>query len=168
MLSAVAAVPERGVLEAIRAIFLHHEHRVTLDEAARMLGWTRARLNEAIENEEMHVVEMCGGKKMIEIRELAHYAVYEWPFHVIEKALGREASLIIPPALRTRKITLRLPQCYIQLLEILASENQQSVTKYLELTCDELLFNEKERLTALLPYGVEAYFWPLEVPNDLS
>ena len=156
-----------AIVESIRAIFLHHEQRVTLDEAARMLGWTRARLNEAIEAEEFSVVETCGGKRMIEIRELAHYAVYEWPFHVIEKALGREASLIIPPALRTRKITLRLPQCYIQLLEILASENQQSVTKYLELTCDELLFNE-ERLTALLPYGVEAYFWPLEVPKDLS
>ena len=159
---------EPEVVKAIRAIFLHHEQRVTLDEAARMLGWTRARLNEAIEAEEFSVVETCGGKRMIEIRELAHYAVYEWPFHVIEKALGREASLIIPPALRTRKITLRLPQCYIQLLEILASENQQSVTKYLELTCDELLFLEKERLTALLPYGVEAYFWPLEVPKDLS
>ena len=159
---------EPDVAKTIRAIFLHHEQRVTLDEAARMLGWTRARLNEAIEAEEFSVIETCGGKRMIEIRELAHYAVYEWPFHVIEKALGREASLIIPPALRTRKITLRLPQCYIQLLEILASENQQSVTKYLELTCDELLFNEKERLTALLPYGVEAYFWPLEVPKDLS
>lgn len=84
------------------------------------------------------------------------------------EALGREASIIIPPALRTRKITLRRPQCYIQLLEILVPENQQSVTKYLELTCDELLFLEKERLTALLPYGVEAYFWPLEVPKDLS
>ena len=103
-----------------------------------MLGWTRARLNEAIEAEEFSVVETCGGKRMIEIRELAHYAVDKWPFHVIEKALGREATLIMPTALRTRKITLRLPQCYIQLLEILASENQQSVTKYLELTCDEL------------------------------
>ena len=148
---------EPDVATSIRAIFLHHEQRVTLDEAARMLGWTRARLNEAIEAEEFSVVETCGGKRMIEIRELAHYAVYEWPFHVIEKALGREASLIIPPALRTRKITLRLPQCYIQLLEILASENQQSVTKYLELTCDELLFNEKERLTALLPCDGRAF-----------
>lgn len=157
-----------ATVESIRAIFLHREHRVTLDEAARMLGWTRARLNEAIDADEISVVEMCGGKRMIEIRELAHYAVYEWPLHVVEKALGREASLIIPPALRTRKITLRLPQCYIQLLEILASEDQRSVTKYLELKCDELLFLEKERLTALLPYGVEAYFWPLEVPKDLS
>ncbi len=159
---------EPDFAESIRAIFLHREHRVTLDEAARTLGWTRARLNEAIDAEEIDVLEMCGCKRMIEIRELGHYAVDKWPFHVIEKALGREGSLIMPRALRTRKITLRLPQCYIQLLEILASENQQSVTKYLELTCDELLFLEKERLTALLPYGVEACFWPLEVPKDLS
>jgi len=120
---------EAEVVKAIHAIFLHHEHRVTLVEAARMLGWTRARMNEAVDAGEIDVVEICGGKRMIEIRELGHYAVDKWAFHVIEKALGREASLIMPPALRTRNVTLRLPQCYMQLLEILASENQQSVTR---------------------------------------
>lgn len=54
---------EPEVVKAIRAIFLHHEHRVTLDEAARMLGWTRVRLNEAIDADEISVVEMCGGKR---------------------------------------------------------------------------------------------------------
>ena len=49
---------EPATVESIRAIFLHREHRVTLDEAARMLGWTRARLNEAIDAEEINVVGM--------------------------------------------------------------------------------------------------------------
>ena len=39
----VRVMLEPEVIKAIRAIFLHHEHRVTLDEAARMLRWdTRA------------------------------------------------------------------------------------------------------------------------------
>lgn len=35
------------VAERIRAIFLHHEHRVTPDAAAKLLGWTRAQMSEA-------------------------------------------------------------------------------------------------------------------------
>ena len=77
----------------IRGIFLHHEHRVTPDAAARLLGWTRAQMNEAIDSEEINVIGMCSGKTMIELRELASYAAHEWTMHVIERALGREASL---------------------------------------------------------------------------
>lgn len=154
------------VAERIRAIFLHHEHRVTPDAAAKMLGWTRAQMNEAIDAEEINVVGMCGGKTMIELRELASYVAHEWPIHVIEKALAREAALILPPGLRTRKLTVRLPLVYIQLLEILASEAKQSVTKFLELEIDERAGNEKERLAGVLPGIVEAYYWPHDVPKQ--
>ena len=37
------------VAERIRAIFLHHEHRVTPDAAAKLLGWPRAQMNDAID-----------------------------------------------------------------------------------------------------------------------
>ena len=150
----------------IRGIFLHHEHRVTPDAAARLLGWTRAQMNEAIDAAEINVIGMCDGKTMVELRELASYAAHEWPLHVIEKALGREAALILPPGLRTRKLTVRLPLCHIQLLEVLAGEAHQSVTKYLELMFDELAGNEKERLAAVVPGIVEAYHWPHEVPKQ--
>ena len=154
------------VAERIRAIFLHHEHRVTLDAAAKLLDWTRAQMNDAIDAEEINVLETCGGKAMIELRELASYASYEWPIHVIEKALGREAALILPPRLRTRKLTVRLPLIHIQLLEVLASEAKQSVTKFLELEIEERAGNEKERLAGIIPGIVEAYYWPHEVPNQ--
>lgn len=97
-----------AIIARIRAIFLHHEHRVTSDAAAKMLGWTRAQMSEAIDAEEINVIGMCGGKTMIELRELASYASYAWPIHVIENALGREAALILPSGLRTRKLTVRL------------------------------------------------------------
>jgi len=150
----------------IRRIFLHHETRVTADAAARLLGWSRTQMHEAIDSEEISAIGTCDGKEMIELRELASYAAHEWPVHVIEKALGREAALILPPGLRTRKLTVRLPLCHIQLLEVLAAEAHQSVTKYLELMCDELAGNEKERLAGVVPGIVEAYHWPHAVPQQ--
>ena len=52
-------------------------------------------MDRAIRNGEIEVVETCSGKK-IELRELAAYALQQWPLTVIEKALGREAALILP------------------------------------------------------------------------
>jgi len=109
---------------------------------------------------------MFGGRTMIELRELASHVSYEWPIHDIEKALGREAGMILPPGLRTRKLTVRLPLFHIQLLEILASEAKQSVTKFLELEIEERAGNEKERLAGIIPGIVEAYYWPHEAPNQ--
>jgi len=151
----------------IRSIFLHHETRVTVGAAARLLGWSRKEMTEAIDSGDMNSIGTCSGQEMIELRDLASYAAHEWPMHVIEAALGREASLILPPSLRTRKLTVRLPLFHIQLLEVLADEARQSVTKFLELTCDELAGNEKERLAGLLPGIVEAYHWPHAVPSAL-
>ena len=148
----------------IRGIFLHHETRVTVGAAARLLGWSRAEMTEAIDSGEMYAIDTCSGVEMVELRDLASYAAHEWPMHVIEKALGREASQILPPGLRTRNLTVRLPLIHIRLLEVLADEARQSVTKFLELMCDELAGNEKERLAGLLPGIVEAYHWPHEVP----
>ena len=59
-----------ALIQRIRAIFLHHEPRVTIAEAAGMLGWSRAEMNAAIRNGEIEVVETCSGKR-IELRELA-------------------------------------------------------------------------------------------------
>lgn len=159
---------EPDVAERIRAIFLHHEHRVTPDAAASLLGWSLEQMNAAINAEGINVVRTCGGKTMIELREIASYVSYEWPIHVIEKALAREAAMILPPGLRTRKLTVRLPLYHIQMLELLASEANQSVTKFLELEIEERAGTEKERLAAIIPGIVEAYHWPHAVPNELA
>jgi hypothetical protein len=116
------------VAERIRAIFLHHEHRVTPDAAAKLLGWTRAQMNVAIDAEEINVVGMCGGKTMIELRELASYVAYEWPIHVIEKALGREAALILLCCLG-RNVTDQTP-CYAHGKEIRHVEEASATPIY--------------------------------------
>jgi hypothetical protein len=47
----------------------------------------------------------------------------------IEEALGRDATLILPPALRTRKPTVRLPRYQIGALQVLADDGRESVTR---------------------------------------
>lgn len=146
-------------IQRIRTIFLHHESRVTIADAAGMLGWSRAELNRAIRNGELEVVETCSGKR-IELRELAAYALQQRPLRAIEEALGRDATLILPAALRTRKLTVRLPQYQIGALQVLADDGRESVDAMLTRMFEELADLNQERLSRLIPGLAEAIAWP--------
>ncbi|HYI08142.1 MAG TPA: hypothetical protein VEK57_03640 [Thermoanaerobaculia bacterium] len=148
-----------ALIQRIRAIFLHHESRVTMADAAGMLGWSRAEMNRAIRNGEIEVVETCSGKR-IELRELAAYALQQWPLTSIEEALGRDATLILPPALRTRKLTVRLPQYQIGALRVLAGDGRESVDAMLTRMFEELTDLNQERLSRLIPGLTDAIAWP--------
>jgi hypothetical protein len=112
--------------QRIRAIFLHHEARVTVGEAAGMLGWTRGEMDAAIANGEIEVVGAGSGTR-IERRELAEVALQRWSLVTIEEALGRDAASILPPGLRTRKFTVRLPRYQIGALQVLAEDGREPV-----------------------------------------
>jgi hypothetical protein len=148
-----------ALIQRIRAIFLHYEPRVTIAEAAGMLGWSRAAMNAAIRNGEIEVVETCSGKR-IELRELAGYALQQWTLTAIEEALGREAMFVLPPALRTRKLTVRLPQYQIGALQVLADDGRESVDAMLMRMFEELTDLNQERLSRLIPGLAEAMAWP--------
>jgi hypothetical protein len=153
------AMLDLGLIQRIRAIFLHHAPRVTIDEAAGLLGWSGAEMNAAIRNGEIEVVETCSGKR-IELRELAVYALQQWPLTAIEEALGRDATLIIPPALRTRRLTVRVPRYQIGALQVLAEDGRESVEAMLTRMFEELADLHQERLARLIPGLAEAMAWP--------
>src|SRR5438270_10732413 len=111
-----------ALIQHIRSIFLHHEARVTIGEAAGMLGWSRGEMDAAIANGEIEVVS-----KRIEVRELAEVALQRWSHVTIEEALGRDAAVILPAGLRTRKFTVRLPRYQIGALEVLAEDGREPV-----------------------------------------
>ncbi|HEV7767854.1 MAG TPA: hypothetical protein VGQ76_22825 [Thermoanaerobaculia bacterium] len=147
------------LINRIRTIFLHSDPRVTIADAAGMFGWSRAEMNTAIRNGEIEVVETCSGKR-IELRELATFALQQWPLTAIEEALGRDATLILPPALRTRKLTVRLPQYQIGALQALAEDGRESVDAMLTRMFEELTDVNQERLARLIPGLAEAIAWP--------
>jgi len=150
---------EPTLIQRIRAIFLHPESRVTIAEAAGMLGWSRAEMNAAIRDGEIEVVETCSGKR-IELRELAAFALQQWPLTAIEEALGRDAALILPPALRTRRLTVRLPRYQIGALRVLAEDGRESVDAMLTRMFEELTDLNHQRLSRLIPGLAEAFAWP--------
>ena len=152
-------MPDPALIQRIRTIFLHHEPRVTIADAAGLLGWSRAEMNAAIRNGEIEVVETCSGKR-IELRELAAYALQQWPLTAIEEALGRDATLILPPALRTRKLTVRLPQYQIGALQVLADDGKEAVDAMLTCMFEELADLNHERLARFIPGLAEAIAWP--------
>ena len=148
-----------ALINRIRAIFLHHESRVTIADAAGLLGWSRAQMDAAIRDGEIEVVGTCSGKR-IELRELAAYALQQWPLTDIEEALGRDATLILPPALRTRKLTVRLPRYQIGALEVLAGDGRESVDAMLTRMFEELADLNQQRLSRVIPGLAEAMAWP--------
>jgi hypothetical protein len=148
-----------AIAEHIRAIFLHPEPYVTITEAARLLGWSRAAMDKAIRDGDIELTTTCSGPRF-DIREVAGQAVDLWTLPVIERALGRDASLILPPALRTRKLVLRLPDYQVATLSILAGDASESVDTMVERIFSELADINRERLAPLIAGLAEAIAWP--------
>jgi hypothetical protein len=115
-----------ALIQRIRAIFLHREPRVTVGVAADLLGWSFAEMKATIANGDIEVVKTSGGER-IELRELAAYAMQQWPLTSIEEALERDAALVLPPALRTRTLIVRLPRYQIGALKVLADDRREPV-----------------------------------------
>src|SRR4051812_171784 len=96
------------LINRIRAIFLHPEPRVTVAEAAHMLGWSSGRMNDTMRDGEIEVVDTCRSL-CVELAELVEMALSLWSMTEIERALGSSARKILPPGLRTRRLCTRLP-----------------------------------------------------------
>lgn len=91
-----------------------------------MLGWTLAEMSATIRDGEIETVTTCSGRR-IELRDVAAKAVDLWSLAAVEEALGRDAARVMPAALRTRKLTVRVQRYQIALLEILAGGGGETV-----------------------------------------
>jgi hypothetical protein len=150
-----------AAVERIRAIFLHQRPHVTIAEATQMLGWSFGQMEDAIRGGEIEVTADCSGP-VIELRELAEKALQLWPMVVIEAALGRDAKLVLPPALRTRKLVLRLPAYQIEALRLLAGDGSETVEEFVTRTFEELADLHRDRLEPHISGFAEAIAWPEE------
>ena len=147
------------VTERIRSIFLHDEARVTIEDAARLLGRSGGEIEAAIEEGEIEAAS-GGGGAMIDIHELAEQAVHVWPIDAIEEALGRDAALVLPAGVRTRRFTARLPRYVVAALECLAEENGESAGALLTRELHGLAYAHRQRLGASIAGFAEAVNWP--------
>lgn len=154
-------MPNPQTAKRIRSIFLHEQPYVTITEAARLLGWTRSAMERAVRDGDIEVTATCSGPR-VAIRELAEIALQLWTLPVIEGALGRDAALILPPALRTRKLVLRLPAYQLAALTALAAEGNESIDTMLSRMFEELADIRRDLLEPVIPGLAEAIAWPSE------
>lgn len=150
-----------AVTERIRSIFLQDEAYVTIEAAGRLLGMSREELAAAVEGGEIETVRGCRGP-MVEVRELAEQAVHVWAIDEIEEALGREAALVLPAGVRTRRFAARLPRYLVAALQCLAEENGESVDALLTRELHGLAYPHRERLGAAIAGFAEAVNWPFQ------
>lgn len=147
------------VKERIRAIFLHTQTNVTIEDAAALLGRSKKDIRSAIKAGEIETITTCSGPR-IDTRELAEQAVHVWPMTVIEEALGRDASMVLPEGLRSSKLTVRVPAFLIQALHILAGENGEGADALLARELHGLAHAARERLSRRIVEFDDCLHWP--------
>ena len=147
------------LVQRIRSIFLHQEPYVSICDAAALLAWSRGEMEAAVAAGEIEVVKTWKGDA-VEMMEVIAKARERWPAEVIEEALGREAALVLPRGLRTRRITVRLPLYQVAMLEYLAGRRQTTVAHLLSEQLDDMAVEHLQELVAAIPGFNEAFDWP--------
>ena len=80
--------------------------------------------------------------------------------HVIEDALGDDADGILPRAIRSAELRVRLPRHHIDMLHYRADQQETTVSGVLERELDGIASAHIEELSAALPGFAEAMAWP--------
>ena len=71
-----------------------------------------------------------------------------------------QAPLVLPPTLRTRRFSVRLPLYVIAALEVLAEENGEPAEAFLTRELHGIAYEERERLSEVIPGFAEVVDWP--------
>jgi hypothetical protein len=150
---------EPDLISRIRHIFLHPGPHVSIMQATRLLGWSRRQMSEAIESGEVELWTTPLGK-WVPRAELMAKALEIWPMHVIEEALGDEADGILPRAIRSAELRVRLPRHHIDMLEYRADQQETTVSGVLARELDGIASTHFDELSAALPGFAEAMAWP--------
>ena len=150
---------DSDLIERIRSIFLHEQPSVSIADAATLLGWSRVEMNRAIAAGEIETTTTCSGKA-VRIEEVVVQAMELWPLETIEAALGKDAALVLPPALRTRKVVAYLPGYQVQMLEHFASKQQTTIGHLIANQLEDLAAEHVDELSVRIAGFAEAIEWP--------
>jgi hypothetical protein len=150
---------ETDVIERIRHIFLHPRPHVSISQAMALLGWPRRQMSEAIEAGEVELWTTPVGKWFPRAEMMAK-SLEVWPLHVIEEALGAEADGVLPQAIRTAELRVRLPRHHIDMLEYREDQQETTVSGVLARELDGIASAHIEELSSALPGFADAMAWP--------
>jgi len=152
-------MPDPDITNRIRSIFLRDRPHVSISQATLLLGWTARQMKDAIAEGEVDLVVTRLGK-WFPRQELMAKALEVWPLDVIEEALGDQAERVLPEAIRTAELRVRLPRYHIDMLEYRADQQQTTVSHALARELDGIASAHAEELCAAMPGFAAAMAWP--------
>lgn len=152
-------MPNPDIIDRIRSIFLRDRPHVSISQATLLLGWTTRQMNDVIAAGEVDLITTRLGK-WFPRQELMAKALEVWPLDIIEEALGDEAERVLPQAIRTAELRVRLPRYHIDMLEYRADQQQTTVSHALARELDGIASAHAEELCAALPGFAAAMAWP--------
>ncbi len=150
---------ESDLISRIRHIFLHPGPHVSIMQATGLLGWSRREMSEAIKSGDVDLWTTPLGK-WVPRTELMAKALEIWPVHIIEEALGDNADGVLPQAIRSAELRVRLPRHHIDMLEYRADQQRTTVSGVLARELDGIASAHLEELSAALPGFADAMAWP--------
>lgn len=157
---------EPDIINRIRHIFLHERPHVSVSQATALLRWTRREMSDAIASGEVELMTTPLGKWFWR-EELMSKALETWPLDVIEEALGPDADRILPQALRTAELRVRLPRHHIAMLEYKAEQHRTTISHALARELDGIASADAPELSATIPGFAAALAWPDAVNAQL-
>lgn len=116
---------DRDLVRCIHAIFLHDGQPVTPDHAAELLGWTLDEMDKAIKWGEIELDSTTAAGRISRV-ELIEKATHQWPFSVIQEALGEHAVSIFPPGLLMRPLIVPVHEYADAMLDYFAAKGTES------------------------------------------
>jgi hypothetical protein len=101
----------------------------------------------------------CSGKAVAR-DELVALALDVWPLEWIEEALDTRAADVLPEAVRSRNVALRLPRYQAAMLDYLARQQQTTAGHVVSRALDDLASEHLDVLAKAIVGFAEAFAWP--------
>lgn len=146
------------LIDRIRTIFLHDRPFVSITEATKLLGWSRAEMNRALADAEIETTTRSG--KRISRNELMAKALELWSFEAIEDALANDAATVLPASIRTENVQVRLPHYQVEMLTHLAQRDRTTISGVLARELDALASTHADELSVTIAEFRKALAWP--------
>ena len=148
------SIPER-----VRHIFLAPQQSYTAVEAAELLGWRVAEIDVAIREGDLEATRTCSGHR-IAWQEVAAMLTAQYPHAVIEQALGKAASSVMPELVRLAELRVDIPRYQTVMLGKLAERANMSIDEFLSRHLLDLAGAESDWLNKAIPQFGAAMRWP--------
>lgn len=148
-----------SIRERVREVFLRPQQFYSPSEAAELLGWTIGEMDAAIREGDLEVTRACSGHH-VPWQEVAAMITAQHPQAIIEKALGREVTSVMPELVRLAELRVEIPRYQTVMLSKIAERENISVDELLSRHLLDLAGAEYIWLNEAIPQFSLAMRWP--------